>query len=202
MIENKFDVILLAAGESKRMGVSKLRLEFTSHISFAQQIINQYIEHDELNCIYWVVNSKDLEFAQDFKKKYNKIKIIENKYPQKERFYSIFLAIDKMPILYNCFIQNIDNPFITFHDINKIINHTNKGDYLVPQVENKTIHPILISKKIVEKIKFHTNFDTTLKKFLQLYKRETIEIQNINLLFNINTPLEYENIFLRKVKTL
>ena len=200
-MNTKFNLILLAAGESKRMGYPKALLEFDNTHNFLEQILSEYLKHKQLNNIILVLNTELLEISkQQNIKLQKKIKITFNKNLEKDRFFSIFLAAKKMHIPYPSFIQNIDNPFIKLEDIDTMIQNLNEKEILIPKINTENVHPILVNSIIINQIKNSPNFEGNLRTFLLHHKKQYIDLQNEMLLLNINTPENYETIFRQKPK--
>ncbi len=197
----KFNLILLAAGQSIRMQYPKALLKFNERYNFLEQIIAEYTKHPNLNKIFIVSNSEVLEkIAQKKSTLLQNHKIILNNAPEKDRIYSIHLAVKEQTIPYPSFIQNIDNPFIRYEDIDKMFKNFGTTGFLIPKINGKNVHPILASTKIIEELKKADNFKGSLRDFLKNYERQFINLQNDMLLHNINTPDDYIEIFVEKLK--
>ena len=189
----KFNLILLSAGQSSRMGFPKAFLAFDKKNTFIQQIISAYKSVENLNKIIVVLNSEILNFYNE--KKYTFLKnttIVINNKPEKDRFHSIFLAANSETKTLATFIQNIDNPFVTSDDIIKLFKNKLNNSYIVANVLQKNTHPIIIGKSIVLDIQKSNNFKGTLRDFLHKYKKERVILTNEKLLYNINTPEDYK----------
>lgn len=189
----KFNLILLSAGESSRMGSPKAYLRFNENFTFIEQIISVYQKVENLNAIFVVLNSKILDIYKQHKYTFLKnTHIILNDKPEKDRFHSIYLATNFEGKTLASFIQNIDNPFITEKDIHQIFSKNKENSYVVANVSQKNTHPILISKSIITKLSESANFKGSLRDFLRKYEKEKAILSNKKLLYNINTPDDYK----------
>ena len=146
---NNISVIILAAGNSSRMGKTKFLLKFDNKKNFLEKIVEEYIGFGCRNIIL-VLNQKGFKLLEKSNIKIDKnITTIINKYPEKERFYSIHIACKALKNTDYAFIQNADNPLINKALLNKLTNNILDFDIIVPAYKKKGGHPILISKKVI-----------------------------------------------------
>jgi molybdenum cofactor cytidylyltransferase len=144
-------VLILAAGFSSRMGKPKWLLELINGMTFLENLLIQF---SSFGCreLAIVMNEKGIELLHqtNFKEKYP-LKISLNKYPEKERFYSIQCGLKQIESDY-VFIQNADHPFADLDLLKLLYKYRNEADYVKPVFENRGGHPILISRKVVDEI--------------------------------------------------
>lgn len=184
-------VLILAGGKSERMHFPKPYLSFKGK-TFLKTIVDEYAEADLKN-ICLVLNKEFyteewFEYLEDVK---SRITIIENPHPEAGRFYSIKLGIKHLMNSEYCFIQNIDNPFITKKLIKNLLNNKNPTGYTSPNYKGKNGHPVLISKKIIEYINKIPDENHILNDILCRFPQQIIDSDNC-VLSNINTPEEFE----------
>lgn len=184
-------VLILAGGKSERMHFPKPYLSFKGK-TFLKTIVDEYYEAGIKN-ICLVINKdfyteKWFKYLEDVK---SRITLIENQYPEAGRFYSIKLGIKHLLNSDYCFIQNIDNPFITKKTIEDLLNNKNPNGYTSPNYLGKNGHPVLISKKIIEHINKIHDENHKLSDILSRFPQQTIDSDN-DVLLNINTPEEFE----------
>lgn len=145
-------LVILAAGFSSRMGKPKWMLELNNGKTFLENLLIQF---SSFGCkeIVIVLNEKGIELIHEthLKEKYP-LKISLNKHPDKERFYSIQCGLKQISQSNFVFIQNGDNPFANLELLKLLYENRNEADYVKPVFENRGGHPILISKKIIDKI--------------------------------------------------
>ncbi len=185
-------VVILAAGNSSRMGCSKTLLKFDESKTFLEKIITTYLKLN-IQKIVLVINNKIKEEVEETISKYlaeEKIILITNQSPEKGRFHSIKMGLRNINSD-NCFIQNIDNPFISLNLLSNMIQMKNNCDYVVPVFQNKIGHPILINKKIQTTILSNIKTETNLRFVLLHFKKNEVQCSNKNILANINTMEEY-----------
>ena len=192
--KNTYSVIILAAGLSKRMGTPKFNLSFDKKNNFLTHIIYKY---NDFNCnkIIVILNNEGTEILQQYPINYpEKTTIIENKFPEKGRFHSIKLGIEKA--IDNCpvFIHNIDNPFVNHTVLKKMLTYYNP-DYTVPVFSGKGGHPVLLSRHICMDILHQERDDIILSDFLKKYNKIKVEVEDDKILVNINTKDDYNKYF-------
>jgi len=181
--------LILAAGESSRMGVPKPFLKFDKQHLFIDKIINEYLDFGCNEIV--VVTNKNLE--KDYFSK-DKVKIVINEHLEYGRFYSVKIGVKELSNEF-CFIQNIDNPFVCQDILNLLFIEKNNADYLVPEFEHIGGHPVLIGKNIIDGLKIELNNDLNFRDFLKSFDCKRIECYDKNILININTPEDYKEYF-------
>jgi molybdenum cofactor cytidylyltransferase len=195
----KTSALILAAGNSTRMGSPKSMLRFDKNHTFLEKIVEVY---QQFGCkeIIVVLNSQTAEILKKSESKIiDKKQIAINPFSERERFLSIQTGIKALKNPENVFIHPVDNPFINLKVLEALLENSNKSDYQVPYYQGKGGHPILISKNLVKKICDSTECDVNFKIFLNQFIRCFIDTDKSEILININTLDEYminfKNIF-------
>ncbi|MBN1252249.1 MAG: NTP transferase domain-containing protein [Bacteroidales bacterium] len=194
MSEN-YSVIILAAGNSSRMGKAKFALKFDNSKTFIEKIIDKY---QNFNCqeIIIVLNKSGIETFKNLKiKNLKSVKIIENNKLEFERFYSIKIGLSALKNNAPCFIQNSDNPFINNDLLRILISNIKNYDYINPYYKNKGGHPILLSEKLIKKLISENQNNINFRDFLKNFSHKKIETDDKNILININSEIEYYKYF-------
>lgn len=193
--QKNVSVIIMAAGNSSRMGFPKLFLQFDKARTFVEQILNEY---QLLGCSEFVVvvNEKTAKFMEENAIALSsKVKIVINKHPEWHRFYSLKLGAGKLTNKHFCFVHNVDNPFVSQLVLNKLWLNKNKGDYTKPVYKSKGGHPILLAPQIISDLCSTTENQVHLKTFLAQYPKNEIPVNDATILVNINTREDYERYF-------
>ncbi|MCX6311187.1 MAG: NTP transferase domain-containing protein [Bacteroidetes bacterium] len=184
--------VVLAGGKSERMGCPKPYLDFQGK-TFIEKIIETYKLADVENIT--VVFNKNY-ILPIWKKLLNHLKsearIIVNDNSTAGRFHSLKLGLDNITETDYCFIQNVDNPFVSPSLINTLYENKIPDAYTVPVHENHGGHPILISKSIIDHIRKIEKSELTLREILSNFKRNEVVVNDPSILFNINTPEDYK----------
>ncbi len=190
-----FSVVVLAAGNSSRMGMPKFALKYSEESTFLEHIIEENMRCG-CNELVVVVNeengenikNKQLDFHQN-------VKIAINKNPELDRFHSVKIGLQKLEKSQPVFIVNIDNPFTDIEVIYALLNGISDFDYASPTFLGKGGHPVLLSQKLVKKIITEERNQFNFKDYLKNYRRITVEVNNEKVLVNINTMEEYNKWF-------
>src|ERR1035437_7996379 len=159
-------VIILSGGYSSRMNYPKPYLMYGDK-TFLQHIVESYVNVGFKNII--AVMNNDF-CSKEWNSFLNPIKqhatIIVNTHPERGRLYSLKLAASEMKDVDYCFIQNVDNPFLTEKTIYKLWVNRNENGYTTPVFKGKGGHPVLISNAIIKNILSLYSYDKTLKEVL------------------------------------
>jgi len=184
-------VIILAAGQSRRMGYPKFTIPFNKKDSFLDVIIDQYHSFGCKNIIT-VLNNEGINYIEKQGHSYpNNVSFVTNLHLEYGRFYSIKLGLKKLPNTHPVFIHNVDNPFVNHDTLQKLISNLS-FDYVTPSFKGRGGHPILISDRITQQIISQDENNLILSEFLKRFKKHRIEVDDRNILVNINTPEEYQ----------
>ena len=190
MEPEKTAVIILAAGNSSRMHQLKAFLPFDDHTLFIEKIIALYSSFPCHEIV--LVLNKEAEIQ------YNKIndlasniKIIVNHHPEWERFYSVKLGLKALVDSEYCFIQNIDNPYITHDILSVLFLNRGKNHYVKPVFENRGGHPVLLGDEVIQYIKEYQQDDANLRDVISTQKCQEVEMPDDTVLININTQDAY-----------
>ena len=187
-METNISVIILAAGNSSRLGKPKFLLKTSSGETFIETITRQYAEFGCANIIV-VVNKSGNKLLTNLKFPSN-TKIAINHDHNSGRFSSIKTGVEQINTNHT-FIHNIDNPSAKAKILESLYNEKYQADVIKPVINNKGGHPILISKKVCEDIILEKTNDKNLKYFLKNYSTEEVEVNDDAILFNINTLEDY-----------
>jgi len=186
------NAIILAAGQSQRMGKLKPLLRFNDK-TFLEQIISvlklSYV--DRITVVLGpeaetIKESVDLTGAN----------IVINKNYKKGQLSSLIAAIKKMPQQTDAILVClVDNPFITEQVVNKIIckfKETN-NPIIVPVFNKKRGHPVLFSRSLFNEL---TNAPQEQGARYVLYSNEEkileVETSESGILIGIDTPDDYK----------
>lgn len=189
------DLILLISGNSKRMGKEKALLPFSKNKNFVCQIIETYLFLAEAN-LYVVVNPQNFaEIKLSVQKFEGRIKFIVNQNTAKGRIGSILLGLSLIKEGNGVFIQNIDNPFVSYDLLMSMLKNYKPNSYLVPQFEGKNGHPLLLGSELVQEMKANMDAITDFKQYLNKKEKQFHITKDKAVLANINSPEDYQKWF-------
>jgi molybdenum cofactor cytidylyltransferase len=186
-----YSALILAAGKSERMGVSKLFLKHRNGITFIEHLVNEYQKFG-CNQIVVVVNpNNDAEIRSNYSQLLNHVEIAINPNPELGRFRSVKIGLNALKKSSYVFIHNIDNPCCEALIINVLQDNIIGFDYVVPTFKGKGGHPILFSPSVYKGIELEKD-DRILSEYLSRFNGKRVEVNRENILMNINTPDEYD----------
>ncbi len=195
MEQMKISCVILAAGNSERMGQSKPFLRFNDGLTFLERIVTTY-RSQAIEDMIVVVNNHVFQQIQKQGSKYmGKSNLVLNQHPEYGRFHSIKIGIMELFNASHVFIHNVDNPLVEAKTILSLKNEINEADYAVPVLDGNFGHPILLSDKVINAILQNQQTDLNLRKFLLAFKRREVKVNDKGILVNINTPEEYSMYF-------
>lgn len=193
MQNSKCSAIILSAGFSSRMKQAKFSLMYDEKRTFLEKIVEEYLIFG-CNEIIVVMNYEGIKLKNKLNLSFPKnVKFVLNKYPERERFYSLQVGFKALQETEFIFMQNIDNPFVTSVLLFNIYKNKNVADYIIPSHNNKGGHPILLSEKIANSIIQEEDYNVILKSHLQNFAKHYVKIEDENILLNINTMEIYNN---------
>jgi CTP:molybdopterin cytidylyltransferase MocA len=168
------------------MGTDKALLTNANGMTFAGNLLNCFSLFG-CNPVVLVVNE---QFNSSLFNVEN-LKIIINHQLEKGRAWSIHLGFKQVPEGDACFIQNIDNPCIEPGLLDLLLDSVTPDSYVVPMYNRHGGHPILLGSKIVAFFRSQSDIPD-FRQALQCYSRTEISYPDERILWNINTPAEYQ----------
>jgi len=183
--------LITSAGFSSRMGCNKALLRFNDKFNFIEKIIDTYTNFSCSEIIV-IINPSLSEVMYNLK--IRNAKIICNHSPEKDRIISIKMGLEAVNNADYCFVQSVDNPFVNQFILEKMYKNISEEAFIVPVYNNKGGHPVLLNKKIIN---YFCEPDLKIEKFniaLNRFPRKNIETDDKSVLFNINTPDDFEKI--------
>lgn len=187
--------LILAGGHSKRMNQPKPFLNYRGK-SFLHAISEIYFKSG-ITEIYTVINHSLVTGSWQPHPEPLYSSLILNNHPEHGRFYSLKLGTERVKDLDFCFIHNIDNPFLSKEMISGLLRNKIKNGFVVPTYCGKGGHPILISNKIIRHITSIPFSDIDFRTILSEFERKDMPVNDKNILWNINTPGDYEKYIIK-----
>lgn len=193
---NKIPVIILAAGESKRMGIPKGLLNYQGKTFLSYQI--DQVSNMGFSKIV-VVLGKNEKIYQEKIPELKKHTIIVNPAPEKGQFSSIqygLLEISKESQS-GVFILPVDVPCPNRTVWELLVEGLISSDsnVSIPEYEGKKGHPVLLSEEFKQYLltcKTDSRLDFEIKKQQDMQKAKIISVKDIKITYNLNTLEEWE----------
>lgn len=187
MSDAGISVLILAAGNSERMGQSKDTLPYGNGLTFAGQLISAYSQSG-YGPIIMVVNERfNVNFTIE-----KMVQFVINHHVDRGRSWSIHLGLQHIPSGHSCFIQNIDNPFADAGLLLQMSAAIMPERYIVPVFNGKGGHPVLLGNKVVDQLRKKSSIPN-LREALEENERFEVVSPDDRILLNINTPEAYHN---------
>ena len=190
----KYGVIILAGGESSRMGYPKLWLQDTNGNTFIENLAQAY-KSAGCDQIVVIVNS---DFCHGTWAKYvddisSFVQIVENTQVDKGRMYSVKLAVAHLTEMDYVYLQNADNPLTNQSLLKLLMDNRVEEGLVIPTFKGKGGHPVLLSANIIKDLKQLDDYELILRDVLSSYQKKYLPVPWENVLVNINTPDVYYN---------
>jgi molybdenum cofactor cytidylyltransferase len=192
MLSNKIIGIILAAGESSRMGSPKALLKIKGK-TFLQHLIDA-IRRAGLENIFVVIGHG----AENIRSKFSghAVQFITNENYQKGQLSSIQTAIKNIPGEVDALlICPVDRPMVSSGLIHKLTSKfiKTKSPIVIPIYDAKRGHPIIFSSSLFPEL-MRAPIDVGARAVVWAHHNEVVEVptNEEGILINIDTPELYE----------
>lgn len=193
-MESNIGAILLAAGNSERMGQCKFLIPMANGLTFFENIIQTFSNYG-IKKIVVVTQSRYMNVLENLCRNIEtKPSFIANYFPEFGRFYSLQLGIKALKNIKFSFIQNADSPFIDLETLKLLDLNKNKADYICPMYKAKGGHPILVNNKTLKHL-LGCPQDSNLRDELNTNTRWNVSVDNDLITLDIDTPEDYKKYF-------
>ena len=189
-------VVLLAAGDSKRMGIPKGLLEYKGEPFILAQIANlEKMGFQKISIVLGKSKEQYFDKVPDIKD----YKIEINPDPDKGVFSSIQCGLSNLSgHEIGIFILPIDVPCPKKYVWKQMVNAMNSSDVsvVVPSFEGKKGHPVLLSsefKDYILTLNSESRLDFEIRKQENQRKVKIISIKDSTILLNLNTIEEWDS---------
>ena len=189
-------IIILAAGDSKRMGTPKGILDYYGKPFLSCQIeCLLEIGFSEI----FIILGKDKDLYQEKIPELKKFKVIINPNPERGQFSSLICGLQEVSDSHKSgvFILPLDVPCPNKEVWKQLAFNLNSFEVsvLIPQFQGKKGHPVLLSeefKNYLLSCDKDTRLDHEIRKKDEQGKGKIISVNDNNITLNINTHEEWE----------
>ncbi len=195
-------IIILAAGDSQRMGIPKGLLDYHGKPFLSYQIESLF-EIGFTDII--VVSGKDTTLYQENIPELKKTTIIVNPQPEKGPFSSIQSGLSGLGDKHQSgvFILPIDVPCPSKEVWDQLAGElsSSNANVSIPEFNGKRGHPVLLSdefKKYLQTCSSDSRLDFEIRKQKELQKAKIISVNDKNITLNLNTLEEWEAFKVKK----
>jgi CTP:molybdopterin cytidylyltransferase MocA len=171
------------------MGRHKALLPWDESTTFLEKLINEYLETG-CNPVVCTVNEQVLSHCKNLGIS-SRARLLCNLYPERGRMYSVRLGLKALKESPYCFLQNVDNPFINRKVIRRIAGFADPSAWCSPEYKGQGGHPVLLPKKIIDKLLFIDDEDMTLRTLLAFFPKKKVIMEDETVCRNFNTPEEF-----------
>lgn len=189
-------IIILAAGDSQRMGIPKGLLDYHGKPFLSYQIESLF-EIGFTDII--VVLGKDSTIYQENIPKLKKSTVIVNPQPDRGSFSSLQSGLFGLNDKYRSgiFILPIDVPCPSKEVWEQLAEGLSSSDVnvAIPEFNNKRGHPVLLSdefRKHLQTCSSDSRLDFEIRKQKELQRAKIISVNDKNITLNLNTLEEWE----------
>jgi molybdenum cofactor cytidylyltransferase len=189
------NAIILAAGESKRMGKPKPLLRFEDK-TFLEQIIS-VLQRSLVDKVTIVLGAKAETIQRSID--LSGMDMVINKDYRKGQLSSLIAGLEKIPPETEAILVClVDNPFITTTIVDRIIGtfRQTKGAIVVPAFNNKRGHPALFAKSLFKEI-VNAPHQQGARSVVYSNEDKVVEVETSEraVLVHIDTPEDYRSYF-------
>jgi len=182
--------VIAAAGNSERMGCDKALLSIGHGKTFAGHLMHGYRLYGCRPVVLVVNENTDISQLQQ-----TNILTVINHQVHLGRSHSIRLGLSHIPVGSECFIHNVDNPFLKPDLLDRLLELVQPDAYVVPVFEGRGGHPVLLGRQVADHIRSQEH-PADFREALSRFKRMELPFPEENILWNINTPEEYQKFIL------
>ena len=191
------NVILLAAGDSVRMGQPKALIKIKNKNLLELQI--ETIRNLGKTPIV-VLGKLHQEILKAMPQIQNKALVVNNPHPEHGQFSSLKLGFEKLPHGESTFVLTLDTPAPEPEVWLELERSLNCHQVVVPRYLNKGGHPVLLNNSFIEQLRYNHIPVEDQRLDRQIRKLEQDEIALISvpfksILIDLDTPEDLENYF-------
>jgi CTP:molybdopterin cytidylyltransferase MocA len=192
-------VVVLAAGDSSRMGRMKASLLMPDASPFLHYILKQYRSAGCQSCRL-VLNQEVESWWQDrWAGHWPEVKVSLNREPHKGMLHSVKMGLQELAGAEAIFVQKVDSPLVDPAMLKKMLSALEQESWLKPRYQNKGGHPVLLPGRVISAFLEEKNNEKSFREALQAFPAKVLAVEDASILWNIDTPEQYRT-FIQSVK--
>jgi molybdenum cofactor cytidylyltransferase len=189
------DGIVLAAGQSRRMGQPKAALTMPDGASFLDRAVST-LRAAGCRRVLVVVNAA-VDAAHD-----RELELVVNAVPQSEQIDSVRLALEQLDdSTAAVMVLPVDLPLITAATAAAVAAsfRAHQAPVVVPCHDGVAGHPVLLARTVFEEI-LERDWEEGIRSLLLAHERETrtVTVQDPGIVIDIDTPEDYTRYVVRQ----
>jgi len=191
-MKKKISAVVLAAGNSSRMGKSKALLKYDG-LTFLESIIAK-LESTDINDIFVVLGKNAFKIEGTIKIS-EKVKILHNSKTELGQISSIQLAIKNLPEgTQGLLLILVDHPLVAQSTYSLLISHARHTSekIIIPVCKGQRGHPVYFDRKYFNDL-LHAPLDQGARYVVRKYHDAImyIDVHDTGILKDIDLPEEY-----------
>jgi len=189
------NALVLAAGESRRMGKPKPLLRF-GDATFLEQIVSVLCLSDaDRITIVLGASAETIRASVDL----SGVEVVVNQDYQKGQLSSLIAGLESVPPQAEAILLClVDNPFLTSDVINRVIQafRTAPNPIVIPTCKNRRGHPALFARTVFDEL-LHAPADEGARYVVKADPGRVLEVdvRDPSILVGIDTPEDYRSHF-------
>jgi molybdenum cofactor cytidylyltransferase len=189
------NALVLAAGESRRMGKPKPLLRF-GDVTFLEQILS-VLRLSDVDRIAVVLGAQaeSIQASADL----SGVEVVVNRDYQKGQLSSLIAGLQSVPARTEAILPClVDNPFLTTDVVNRVIQafRTGQNSIVIPTWRSRRGHPALFARAVFKEL-LNAPADEGARAVVNADPRRVLEVdvRDPAILIGIDTPDDYRSHF-------
>ncbi len=134
------------------------------------------------------------KWAHFTKRVRNNMICIMNSEPERDRIYSLKLGATSISAD-RAFVHNIDQPQLPRAVLSILNSAKSDADIVLPTNKGKAGHPVLLSKRVLDDLRFNNITSVPLNEYFSQFSKEYVEVNSDLICQNINTLEDFDRHF-------
>jgi molybdenum cofactor cytidylyltransferase len=188
--------IILAAGQSSRMGRAKALLPMSPNETFLERVASTLLEGG-VDDVIVVVGADAAAIGDAVVRRGLSVRLVENQDWAKGQLTSLNCAIRAIdrPGVRAAMVTLIDVPLVRVSTVRLLLNEYRRGSALVvrPERNGKHGHPVIFDRALFDEFR-RANPERGAKEVIRAYSAEqlNVDVEDEGAFIDIDTPADYE----------
>ncbi len=185
--------VILAAGDSLRMGQPKCLLKTVAGRSFLEEAAAAFVAFGCKQVVVVVHPSLFPDLQSLFESMDTTVSLTSHSRVKTGRFASLQTGLLALKTSMPVFFLNVDNPSVSHRILHEMLTHSKNSEVVRPVYDGRGGHPVWLAQNTVDSIVQQSNAALHLRDFLENRGITDVEVNDPSILWNINTPIDYQN---------
>lgn len=198
-MDTGWGVIILAAGDSYRMGRMKASLAMPDGSPFLHYLLKQY-RSAGCRSYHLVLNEKVAAWWNDeWAETWPKARVCVNREVKKGMLHSVKLGLRNLGREAFVFVQKVDAPLTDPGLLKKMLAAAEEDRWVKVLYQSRGGHPVLLPRLIIKAIREKTGEWNNFREALHAFPKKDLLVDDPSILWNIDTPEQYRT-FIESLK--